>query len=147
MAFKRPPYRNEEERMATQMELLKALRAKAPTAGGEERPAWIKFSEQNVPIQGIVKEVFATTVYDPHTKAPAVDKNGDTKPQLTVTLELEDGTLRRQGFQGDLLWKLSDALEELGLEELPIGALIGSAWIGMWNNTRAREHTVKIKVA
>lgn len=131
--------------MATQMELLKALRAKAPAAQ-EDRPAWIKFSAQNEPIQGIVKEVYATTVYDPNTKSAALDKQGNEKPQLTVTLELEDGTLRRQAFQGDLLWKLSDALEELGLEELPVGALVGSAWIGMWNNTRAREHTVKVKV-
>lgn len=136
--------------MTTQAELLKNLRAKRENqqaAASVERPEWIKFKEKNSPIQGFVKEVYATTVWDPGTKSAAVDKNGDPKPQLTVTLELEDGTLRRQAFQGDLLWKLTDALDELGLEELPVGAFIGSAWIGMWNDTRAREHMVKIKAA
>lgn len=134
--------------MTTQAELLKQLKAKrASQSSSGERPDWIKFSEKNVPIQGFVKEVYATTVWDPNTKAPALDKNGDTKPQLTITIELEDGTLRRQAFHGDLLWKLTDVLEEQNLEEVPIGAFIGSAWIGMWNNTRAREHTVKLKVA
>lgn len=134
--------------MTTQAELLKSLRnRKASASSDDAKPEAIGFKNQGDKIQGIVKEVQAGTVWDRITKAPKKDKNGNEIPQLVLTLELEDGTLRRQFFANDLLWKLSDALEELGLEEVPIGAIVGSAWIGMWNNTLAREHVVKIKVA
>jgi hypothetical protein len=140
--------------MTTQADLFKKLQAGGNTGNGAPRPEFIKFTEQNVPIQGVVKEVYVGTEYNPDTRGPRLDKAGNPLPQVTLTLELEDGTLRRQGFAGDLLRKLSRALQDQGLEEVPIGALVGSAWTGWWQREvdgvkvgrQAREHVVKVKV-
>lgn len=133
--------------MTTQAELLKSLRNRGAAASSDAPlPEVIKFNKQGDKIQGIVKEVYVGTMKDHRTKAPITDAQGNPKPQLVLTLEMEDGTLRRQFFANDLLWKLSDALEELELEEVPIGALVGSSWVGMWKDTLAREHVVKVKV-
>lgn len=137
-----------EEYMTTQAELFKRLQQNSGEK--KELPPFIKFEGENKPIQGIVQEVYVGTEYDPQTRSARKDKNGNDRPQITLTLKLEDGRVVRQGFSGNLLFKLSQALQEAGLEEVPIGTLVGSAWTGMWtppNGGRAaREHTVKIKV-
>lgn len=139
-----------EERMTTQAELFKRLRQGSSSGEKKDLPPFIKFEGQNKPIQGIVKEVYVGSEWDPNLNAPAKDRNGNEKPQVILTLELEDGRLVRQGFAGNLLYKLNEALQVEGLDEVPVGALVGSAWTGMWTNPRggrsAREHTVKIKV-
>lgn len=140
----------EEERMTTQAELFKRLQQSAGSGEKKELPPFVKFEGQNIPIQGIVKEVYVGKEWDPQLKGPAKDKNGNEKPQINLTLELEDGRVVRQGFAGNLLFKLGQALQEAGLDEVPVGALVGSAWTGMWEppngGRKAREHTVKIKV-
>lgn len=136
--------------MTTQAELFAKLKGSAGTGERKELPPFIKFEGQNMPIQGVVQDVFVTKEWDPNTRSARLDKNGKEKDQINLTLKLEDGRVVRQGFAGNLLFKLMEAVFEAGLEEVPVGALVGSAWTGMWQNPNggrsAREHTVKIKV-
>lgn len=161
--------RTEEEKMTTQKELLAQLKNRAAVSGDnkEPLPPFVRFRLEGDSIQGVVKDVFITTAWSPRTKSVMLDKQGNEVPQMNVTLELahdawikeagkfvevKAGTLVRQGFSMDLLWKLSDALDELGLDELPVGAIIASKWEGMFVNkagevTSARDHKVIVKVA
>jgi len=157
--------------MTTQAELFKKLKDRAassqPDGDKPKLPEFIKFRKEGDVIQGTVIETFVTKVWDPANKTAAKDKNGDEIPQLNVTLEVktggkikEDGIERatnegeivRMSFANDLLWKLGSALEELGLDELPVGAAVAAKWTGAYVTpagvvTRAREHDVRVKVA
>lgn len=138
--------------MTTQAELLKSLRQKKETVG-EPLPEFIAFGgakgqPMGTVIQGVVTEVFVTSVWDGKKKARKLDAQGNEIPQLTITLQMADGTKRRQGFAQDLLWKLSAALEEHGLEEVPIGWEIASQWAGMVelkSGYEAKDHIVQVR--
>lgn len=159
--------------MTTQKELFASLKGRSTSTSAEgEReplPPFIKYVMQGDTIQGVVVDTYVTTAWNPKEKAPQKDKNGDEVPQLNITLKLthnggkvkdENGGERpalagetvRQSFSNDLLWKLNDSLQELGLDEVPVGLIIASRWEGMFVNskgetTRAREHKVITKVA
>ena len=152
--------------MTTQKELFEQLKNRSAAASSGEReafPPFVRFEVQGDVIQGVVLDTYVTKAYDPSTKSAAKDKNGNEVPQLNVTLELnhdggivkgEDGRNRqakagekvRQAFANDLLWKLGGALGELGIDELPVGAVVASKWEGQFNGGRAREHAVIVKV-
>lgn len=112
---------------------------------------YAKFLEKNVPVQGIVVEVFAGTEYDPSRNGPKINpKTGEPKPQLTVTIKLEDGSLVKIGFKGSMLFSLRQEMGRHGLSALPVGALVGVAWTEDWTppggGNSAKQYTVKVKV-
>ncbi len=113
-------------------------------------PDFVKFPEKNVPHQGVVTDVFATTEYDPANRTSKKDKDGNEKPQLNVTIKKEDGSLWRIGFKGNMLYELRIQMAELDLSSIPVGALIGVAWTSDWEppngGYKAKEYTVKLKV-
>ena len=149
--------------MTTQAELFKKLKERGAQAQGDDKPAlpkFVKFVKDGDFIQLKVTETYVTKAHDPSKNAPAKDKNGNEVPQLNLTGEIMaggkikgddgieratvEGELVRMSFSNDLLWKLGDALEELGLEEVPVGAVVAAKWDGMFGNTRARNHVVKV---
>lgn len=151
--------------MTTQADLFKKLKERGAQSQGDDKPAlpkFVKFKGDGDFIQILVKEAFATVAYDPSTKSAAKGKDGNEIPQLNLTGEImaggkvkgDDGIERatiegevlRMSFANDLLWKLGAALEELGLDEVPVGAVVAAKWDGMFGNTRARNHIVKVVV-
>lgn len=135
--------------MVTQAELFKSLKQKG-TASSTPLPDFIGFKQEGQLIRGIVTDVYVTTVWDKVAGGPKKDKNGNDVPQLNITLKMEDGELKRQSFANDLLWKLTAALEALGLEEVPIGYELASKWTGMHppkttGGYSARDHQVGIR--
>jgi hypothetical protein len=152
MAFKRRTYETEEERVTTQAELFASLKKKV-ASNSEPLPEFIAFGGKNgLPmgsvIKGVVREIYVTSVWDGKRKARKLDKYGNEIPQLNLTIELSDGTKRRQGFFQDLLWKLTAALETLGLEEVPLGIEIASSWVSnkeLDSGYEAREHVVQLR--
>lgn len=139
-----------EDILTTQKELFNQLKNRGGASKSDEPlPPFIKFNAMGDVIQGVVVDTYVTKAWDPVNKAAQKDKNGDEIPQLNVTLQMEAGVFR-QSFQGDLLWKLGAALSDLGLDELPKGAIVASKWESMFEKngvkTRAREHAVIVKV-
>lgn len=160
MAFVRKSRTDQEieDILTTQKELFERLKQQGSkgSSSDEPLPKFIKFTGQGAPIQGVVQSVWVGSEYDPENKRAAVDKNGNEIPQITLTIKLTQdyadakaGDVRRQGFSRDMLRKLSAALEENNLDEVPTGWEIASAWVGMWENPRggrsAREHAVQLR--
>lgn len=109
----------------------------------------LKFLEMNVPQQGTVTEVYPTTEKGYGAQPDPVDKNGNPKPLLIVTVKQPNGELGKIYFKGALLFQLRQVMAEQGLSALPIGALVGAAWTSEkpYNGFMAKQFTVQLKVA
>lgn len=116
----------------------------------EDRPKakTLKFPEMNVPQQGRVVEVYPTTERGFGPEPDPVDKNGNPKPMLIITVEQADGELGKIFYKGSLLYSLTRVIAEQGLKEVPVGAMIGSAWTSNkpFNGFQAKQYTTKLAV-
>lgn len=133
--------------MTTQEEFWAKLGQGSSVKSDEPLPPTLKFTEMNKPVQGVVTEVYMGTQKGYNGAPDPVDAAGNPRPQMTLTLKLEDGSLGRVFLKNDLLWKTRDAMAEQGLSAIPVGALWGGAWVGVkadYNN--AREHKVQVRV-
>lgn len=148
--------------MTTQEEFWASLGQGSAVKSDEPLPPTLKFTDMNVPIQGIVTDVYMGTQKGFNGAPDPVDANGNPRPQMVLTLKVMDdcfayvgkspvqlkaGDLGRMFLKNDLLWKTRDAMAEQGLSSIPNGALWGGAWTGVktdYNN--AREHKVQLRV-
>ncbi len=133
--------------MTTQEEFWASLGQGSAVKSDEPLPPTLKFTAMNTPIQGIVTDVYMTVQKGYNGAPDPVDGQGNPRPQMVLTLKLEDGSLGRVFLKNDLLWKTRDAMAEQGLSAIPNGALWGGAWVGVkadYNN--AREHKVQVRV-
>lgn len=117
------------------------------SSDGEKLPT-LKFLEMNKPQQGVVTEVYPTIERGFKSEPNPVDKNGNPKPLLIVTVEQSDGTKGKIYFKGALLYSLRQVLKEHQLPGLPIGAMVGAAWTSNkpFNGFEAKQYTVQVRV-
>ncbi len=88
-----------------------------------------KFLELNVPVQGVVvREPLVGDELDFKTKQPKLNSYGGTRKQLTVTIQDNDGEIKKIYFKGGLLYGLKQALQAAEVSEVKVGGTIGAAW-------------------